>query len=387
MVESGSPPHKMNLLMLSGDSSVAQERESTFYRMLHRFSTHWERIDVICPRAEGAAECTVHGNVYLHPSPWHKVRQPWFIRQKGGQLLAERPYALVASHDFGFFYNGIGARWLSRQSGVPVVSEIHHVEGYPHAVTTRERLYRALARRYIRWARYWAAAFRAVNRHEVPDLLRELGVEDEKILVLPSLFVDADIFHPLPDLEKVYDVAFVGRLAANKGLFTLIDAFAQARTMYPDIRLGILGSGPLRKEIDRQIKLHLLADKVTVIDRVDSAEEVARFYNQSKMLVCASTAEGGPRVTVEAMACGIPVISTPVGVMRELIVDGENGLLFDWQTAQLAAWIRLLLHDQGKRDQIGEAGRESVQDFDADRVIDAYAHGYLDLIDRLGGAD
>jgi glycosyltransferase involved in cell wall biosynthesis len=387
MVESGSPPHKMNLLMLSGDSSVAQGQESTFYRMLHRFSSHWERIDVICPRAEGAEARTVHGNVYLHPSPWHKIRQPWFIKKKGGGLLAERPYALITSHDFGFFYNGIGARWLARQSGVPVVSEIHHVEGYPHAVTSKERLYRALARRYIRRARRWAAAFRAVNQHEVPDLLRKLGVDEEKILVLPSLFIDYDIFRPLPDVEKVYDVVFVGRLAANKGLFTLIDAFAQARTMYPEIKLGILGSGPLRKEIDRRVRRHLLADNVTIIDRVDSAEEVARFYNRSKMLVCASTAEGGPRVTVEAMACGIPVISTPVGVMGELIVDGENGLLFDWQTARLAAWIRLLLHDQSRREQIGEAGRESVQDFGIEPVIDAYARGYLDLIDRLGGAD
>lgn len=355
--------------------------------MLHRFSMHWERIDVICPRAEGAEARTVHGNVYLHPSPWHKARQPRFIKQKVEELFDQRPYALITSHDFGFFYNGIGARWLSKKSGVPIVSEIHHVEGYPHAVTSKERLYRTLARRYIKWARRWAAAFRAVNQHEVPDLLREWGVDEEKILVLPSLFIDYDVFRPLPDVEKVYDVAFVGRLVANKGLFTLIDAFAQARTMYPDIKLGILGSGPLRKEIDKHMRLNLLTDNVTIIDRVDSAEEVARFYNQSKMLVCASTAEGGPRVTVEAMACGIPVISTPVGVMGDLITDGENGLLFEWQTAQLAAKIRLLLHDQAKREEIGEAGRESVQGFGVNTVIDAYARGYLDLIDRLGGAD
>ena len=76
------PDSKMNLLMLSGDSSVAQGRESTFYRMLHRFSMHWERVDVICPRAKDAEARTVHGNVYLHPSPWHKARQPWFIKQK-----------------------------------------------------------------------------------------------------------------------------------------------------------------------------------------------------------------------------------------------------------------------------------------------------------------
>src|SRR5215207_10049719 len=153
----------MNLLMLSGDASVAQGRDGAFYQMLRRFSAYWERIDILCPRAAGTVARSVHGNVYLHPSSQPRAMQPLFIRRKGLELLGERPYALITSHDFGFFYNGIGAWWLHRQTGVFYVSEIHHVEGYPHAVTGRERLYRALAIPYIRWAKSRAAAFRAVN--------------------------------------------------------------------------------------------------------------------------------------------------------------------------------------------------------------------------------
>jgi glycosyltransferase involved in cell wall biosynthesis len=102
------------------------------------------------------------------------------------------------------------------------------------------------------------------------------------------------------------------------------------------------------------------------------------------MLICASTAEGGPRVTVEAMACGVPVISTPVGVMRELITDGENGLLFRWQADELAAHMRRLLDDDALRLRLAENGRASVQGFQADAVIERYARGYQDLITRLG---
>ncbi len=374
----------MNLLMLSGDTSVARGREGAFESMLRRFSPYWERIDILTPRAPGTSERTLHGNVFVHPSPRHRLMQPFFIRERGAALLAERPYALISSHDFGFFYNGIGAAWLSRQTGVPYVSEIHHVEGYPRAVTPRERLYRAIAPLYIRYAAKRAAAFRAVNAVEVPALLRQLGVPDEKILVLPSLYIDFDVFRPLPDERRYYDVAFVGRLVANKGLFTLLDAIAQVRQTRPDVRLGILGRGPLEKPLRARIAALGLSANVDVHTDTLLQEDVVRFYNSAAMLVCASTAEGGPRVTVEAMACGVPVISTPVGVMPELIKGGRNGLLFQWDAAELASKIALLLNDEDQRRRIGEAGRAAVQPFQADAVIERYARGYQELAKRLG---
>jgi glycosyltransferase involved in cell wall biosynthesis len=369
--------------MLSGDASVAQGRDGAFYQMLRRFSAYWERIDILCPRAAGAEARTVHGNVYVHPSSQPRAMQPLFIRRKGLELLRVRPYALITSHDFGFFYNGIGAWWLHRQTGVPYVSEIHHVEGYPRAVTGRERLYRALAIRYIRWTKSRAAAFRAVNSVEVPELLRRSDVPDEKILVLPSLYVDFDLFRPMPDEPRRYDAAFIGRLVANKGLFTILDAAAQVKTTHPNVQIGLLGRGALQAALESRILALGLEQNVTLHTEPLSPADLTHFYNSAAMLICASTAEGGPRVTVEAMACGVPVISTPVGVMRELITDGENGLLFRWQADELAAHMRRLLDDDALRRRLAENGRASVQDFQADAVIERYARGYHDLIARL----
>jgi len=122
---------------------------------------------------------------------------------------------------------------------------------------------------------------------------------------------------------------------------------------------------------------------VTLIPRLESQADVARLYNQAGMLICASTVEGGPRVTVEAMACGTPVISTPVGIMPELLQDGENGLLWHWDVNELAAKIRIFLDDDSFRQRLGEAGRQCVQRFQADAVIEAYARSYHDLIERL----
>lgn len=368
----------MNLLMLSGDSSVAKSEESAFSAMLKHFSAFWSRIDIICPHAVGATERELYGNVYVHPSPYHRVMQPLFIRQMGHALLAERPYGLVVSHDYGFFYNGVGALLLKH----PYVSEIHHVEGYPHAASLRERLSLLAAKLYVQSIRKQVIAFRAVNHTEVPNLLRSWGVPAEKILVLPSLYIDFQQFHPKAGLEQRYDVAFVGRLAPNKGLFTLLDAIAQVRMTHPSVSLGILGRGRLEAALKACISALGLESNITLITEHQPVEAVARFYNQSKMVVCASTAEGGPRVTVEAMACGIPVISTPVGIMPELIRSGENGLLFSWDTGELVAHIRRLLDDDRLRHQLGKAGYESVQDFGAEAVISRYAAGYQALINH-----
>lgn len=372
-----------NLLMLSGDNSVAQGQDSTFYQMLRRFADYWNRIDVLCPGAPNASACRLHERVFVHPSPWSKLFQPQFIVRKGRELFAERDYALVISHDYGLFLNGAGARKLTQRTPIPYVSEIHHVEGYPRAVNNRERLYRWLAMRYIRRVWRQAAAIRTVNRVELPDLLKKLGVPKEKILALPSLYIDLDTFRPMPDEPREYDVIFVGRLVANKGIFTLLDAIGQVQVTHPQVRLGILGYGPLQAAIEARIEVLGLKDHVTIIPRVGSAIELAQYYNRAGMLVCASTSEGGPRVTVEAMACAVPVISTPVGIMPELIEDNVNGMLFQWDAAQLADKVRLLMYDDTLRKRIGENGRKVAQQFSADYVIEQYAGGYHDLIDRI----
>jgi glycosyltransferase involved in cell wall biosynthesis len=375
----------MNLLMIGGDNALARGIHNTQYQMLRRFSRHWERIDILSTGGDGAEPRTIHQNVHIHPSPLPRWGYPRHIVERGRALLDERPYALVVSHDFGFFYTGISAWWMLRGSAIPMVSEVHHVEGYPIAVTFRERLYRLAAWFYIPWMSRHVAAIRAVNHHEIPAYLRGLGVPEAKILVLPSLYLDFEQLHPIPEIAPEYDVLFVGRLVSNKGLFTILDALKIVKEKFPAVRLGIRGEGPLRRDLETRASDLGIAENVTFIPRLDNPDEIARLYNSAKMLVCASTAEGGPRVTAEAMACGVPVISTPVGIMPELIEDGVSGMLFQWRSMELTQKIRALLSDETLRHQIAERGRAAVQPFKADDIIRSYAEGYHKLVDQLHG--
>jgi glycosyltransferase involved in cell wall biosynthesis len=370
----------MNVLMLSGDASVAQGRSGAFSDMLRYFARHWSRIDILTPTAPNAQARTLYDNVFIHPAPYHRALQPLFIRQRGAALLAERSYDLVVSHDFGFFYNGIGAYWLLRGRNIPLVSEIHHIEGYPLAVNLRERLWRAAARVYLPWAAQRVAAFRVVNAREVPAFMQTLGIPAHKIRVLSSLYLDLATFRPLPDVPKAYDVLFVARLASNKGIDLLLAAFRQVVAQFPQAKLGLRGEGGAQAQVERFIAQHGLQANIVFVPRVNDTAAMARLYNSAKMLVCASTVEGNPRVTIEAMACGVPVLSTAVGIMPEVIQNGANGFLFPRDPAALAAQIMALLRDPARAQQIGSVGQAAVQRFEAERVIAEYANGYKALL-------
>lgn len=378
----------MNILMISADRSVAAGEKGPFHNMLQRFSTHFDRIDVIGLRPARVKERRVFGNVYLHPPEGGKVRQPGHILRTGRRLLAERPYAFAVSHDYNPFYNGLGAWLLHRKTGLPYISEIHHVPGYPRAATLRERIDRLCTRLYVRWVQHRALAIRVVNGKEMPGLLRKWGVQPGKITVLHSLYIDFETFRPPGPgeaEEKRYDLLFCGRLAPNKGIFIVLEALDRLRRLRPEVRLLLIGRGPLEARIEHGLRRLGLEANVERIPWVAEPAKLAALYRAARLVVCASFSEGGPRFTVEAMACGTPVVSTPVGIMSELVEDGENGLLFSWDPAELADKVDRLLRDEERYRVMRARLPGTVAPFERDRVITALADGFKGLVGKGGG--
>jgi glycosyltransferase involved in cell wall biosynthesis len=285
---------------------------------------------------------------------------------------------LIASHDYGLFLNGIGAATVARGAGIQYVSEIHHIEGWPRAATPGEALRRQAAEAYLRWARGRARAFRVVNRAELPELLARAGVPAAKVRVLYSLYLDFEVLRPAP-AEARYDVLFVGRLAPNKGLFLLLDALRLAKGRRAGLRAAILGEGRLKARLLARSRALGLADSIEWLGWLPGAGQVADLYRRSRCLACASYSEGGPRVVAEALACGTPVVTTPVGVAREIVRDGENGFLVSWSAQAMAGRLLQLLEDDGLRRRLGEAGPASVAQFAKAAVVREYALAYRDL--------
>ncbi|MDB6164520.1 MAG: hypothetical protein JWL98_1952, partial [Xanthomonadaceae bacterium] len=97
------------------------------------------------------------------------------------------------------------------------------------------------------------------------------------------------------------------------------------------------------------------------------------FYRDIDVYVCASHSEGTPNPCLEAAACGVPVVTTPVGNMPELIVDGENGCFFDGTAHGLAEKLALLRDSPALTSQWGARIRTSIEAWDWRHQSERYA--------------
>ena len=375
----------MKLLMITGDRSLAQGKMGPFYYMLQEFSKYWERIDIICPKTEKKVY-NVHGNVYVHVSDKSLIFHPFFILKEGNKIYKEQKFDLFTVHSYPPFYNDIGGLKLFNKIKVPFVLEIMHINGHPKASGAKEWFYKILTKKFIKHFSRKSQAIRVINHIQVPEFLIKSGTEKEKIKVVPAFYIDFEVFKPMilavdgASTEKKYDIVFSGRLVKNKGINLLLKATKQLMDWKPSIKLAITGSGPLENKIKKFIKNNKLKNNIDFIGWVRGTDELAKIYNQSKMLVMSSFNEGGPRVTLEAMACKTPVLTSRVGIMLDIIQDFENGIFIDWDSKDIAEKIKLLLNNEELRIKIAENGYRTVQQFERKSAIKNYAEQYQTLL-------
>jgi glycosyltransferase involved in cell wall biosynthesis len=149
----------------------------------------------------------------------------------------------------------------------------------------------------------------------------------------------------------------VGRLSPEKGQTGLLRAFARVRVKHPDAVLRLVGDGPDRDALERLASELGIDDAIAFAGRLPEQETLAEIA-RADMLVLPSFMEGLPIVLMEAMALGVPVISSRVAGIPELISDGKTGLLFapsDWD--ELAQCIERLLSDKALGETLAQNGK------------------------------
>jgi glycosyltransferase involved in cell wall biosynthesis len=153
----------------------------------------------------------------------------------------------------------------------------------------------------------------------------------------------------------------IGRLSPEKGHRVLLDAARQLHRDQVDFHIVLVGDGELRSEIEDEITRSGLHDRIHIAGWQDSAG-VQEALAESRALVLASFGEGLPVVIMEAMAMARPIVSTDVGGIRELVIDGETGWLAPaGDPEQLADAMKLALETSDQElTEMGERGRERV---------------------------
>jgi len=190
--------------------------------------------------------------------------------------------------------------------------------------------------------------------------------------------IDVELFTPGGPAETIR-LLYVGRLIERKGLFYLLEAFGSLAQTFPGLRLTLAGDGPERGRLEGYCKQQGLADRVELTGRI-SREELVPLYQRASIFVMPSLEEALSNAVLEAMASGLPIITTPTGA-RELL-DG-NGLVVE--RADSEAIRKALERYVGKPELLqahGKRSRELAESMSWEATAQAYRQAYERALDR-----
>jgi glycosyltransferase involved in cell wall biosynthesis len=290
-----------------------------------------------------------------------------FLRR---QIRDGRDFDLIDAH---YFYpDGVAAVLLGRALDRPV------------SVTARGSdlnviAQHAMPRRWIRWAARNADGLVAVSGG-LKRRLVALGVGADWVRVLRN-GVDLALFRPHDREATRRTLGFtrpsllaVGNLVPLKRHWLIVEAIAQL----PEVNLVIVGEGPERAGIERLARDHGVADRVRLLGRVPQ-DRLPEIYSAADLLLLVSTHEGWPNVLLESMACGTPVVVSPMDGIAGIVGASEAGrILADDTPSGLASAIRELLAALPSR----AATRRYAEQFDWQSTTEGQIALFHEILER-----
>lgn len=285
-------------------------------------------------------------------------------------VAAQSPDLLHTHLGYSDFFGGLAARSL----GIPTVSTLHIMEWVP---TMRDRLKSTIMARARRRCTYRVIAVSEAQRQSYlatgwdrPEHVVTIhnGIV-ARVQAGEGLGIRASLGLEPDDLV----VAMVGVLREGKGHDVAIDAIANLGHQFPQLRLLIIGDGPIRADVERMARK--IGDAAVFTGYRD---DVLGFLDAADILLQPSRVDAFPTSLMEAAATRVPVVATAVGGIPEIVVPDKTGLLVDPPpTADgIAAALRVLLEDQDMRKRFGRAAR---QRFEAHFTVSQWMSQLLDL--------
>jgi glycosyltransferase involved in cell wall biosynthesis len=269
-------------------------------------------------------------------------------------IIREREIQLIHTH---LYHANMYGRMAALIAKIPVVSTEHNAHSQCKAA--RMVINRLLARKTNRMI--------AVSRVVKDHIITRDRIEPSKVEVI---YNGIDIRHFPSSLTKTaarekigvpadcFLVGTVGRISGEKGHIYLIDALRSAKDIVPDLRLIIVGSGPLELHLKKAVSDQGLERNVLF---AGFRRDVPDILKAMDVFAFPSLREGFPVALLEAMASRLPVVATPVGGIAEIITDGINGLFVEPRNENgLAKAIITLYQNPVLREDLGLKARETV---------------------------
>lgn len=295
--------------------------------------------------------------------------------------------------------NGIAALRVGRRRRLPVVYELRaswEDAAVDHGTTTEGSLRYRFSRTLETWVLRRADAVTTICGGLRDDILARGGVTPGRVEVIPNAVDPASFAYDVPRDEQLKRqlglgeatvIGFIGSFYGYEGLDLLIEALPIVTATRPDVRLLLVGGGPQEAALREQVLRAGLADKVAFAGRVPHGD-VQRYYGLVDVFAYPRrsirlTELVTPLKPLEAMAQGHAFVASDVGGHRELIRDGETGVLFRaGNAASLADALLGLLAEPARRQRLRAAGRHYIE---TERTWSASVARYAPVYERVLG--
>ena len=268
--------------------------------------------------------------------------------------------------------DGFAAVLLGKMLGLPVVLSARgtDINVFPSFWMIRPM---------IVWSLRSAAGVIAVAA-ALKSAIVNLGLPSDRVCVIPN-GVDLGRFQPHDQSEARHALGLpaavkiaisVGSLAEVKNPKLLISAFAKLSEGLPDLRLFIVGEGPLRPALENLIRELRLQEKVSLVGARPN-EELAFWFSAADVSCLTSLREGWPNVLMESIACGTPVVATRVGGVPEIICSPELGVMAEQTSESVAAMLQFALTKEWNRQTLTLHAQGRAWDMAAKEVVSYFA--------------
>jgi glycosyltransferase involved in cell wall biosynthesis len=333
---------------------------------------------------DGAAEIASHGFA-LHPLNWRRgSAHPRDLVRIVGEIrgLYKRLKPDIAHH-VGVQPSIIGA---IAGIGLPIV-KLHAMAGLGFAFTSktlRARLTGFAVRLLMRALLNRPRNAVLVQNPDDRAAVTALGISSDRIFLIPGSGVDTESLTPMPEPAGKITVGYVGRLLADKGVRSLVEARKILSARGRDIRFILAGEpDPANPASIPQAEIDSWK-QIAGLDLLGHVDDVRQVWAKSHIAVLPSRREGLPKSLLEAAACGRPIVATDVPGCREIARANVNALLVPADDSPaLAEAIDKLASNVELRRRFGAAGRAMVEaEFSEHHIGRAIVSLYAKLLDR-----
>ena len=292
--------------------------------------------------------------------------EPYTFGRRVSKYLADHHGEYDIIHDNqSLSYGVLGLQ----KRGHAVVTTIHHPITYDRDIAVAHTEDWGMRLLIKRWHHFLVMQTKVasqlthittVSETSKRDICRAFNVAPSRVQVVHN-GVDAEVFRPLPGVQRDSSHLITTASADQplKGTQHLIPAIARLREEFKDLRLTFIGKPKPGGDTEKLIRRHALNDVIEFKHGI-SAGEIVELYARATIAVVPSEYEGFGLPAAEAMACGVPVVSTDGGALPEVV--GDAGVIVaKADPLALATAIADLLRDPDKRRCLGDAGRSRMQ--------------------------